>query len=236
MATGRLYSPWNNRSVSLHRIRERVKPLVPAGARRTANRMAFGVVRLALRGETVHCACCGRSYRRWVEYPTLYCPGCGAYERHRLLCLYLDRHPDLVQGSVLHVGPEAAVIARFGRAARSWLSVDLDPEHPLVDRVMDVQDLQLEDASFDLVLCAHVVDLVADHDRAVRELWRVTRPGGTALIQTPWRAMSTGADAYAQRLHAPGFDVAVVRLPEQEDEGARRRLGLDDEPLFVCRR
>ncbi|MET0938777.1 MAG: methyltransferase domain-containing protein [Gaiellaceae bacterium] len=222
--------------MSLHGIRERLKPLVPPRVRRQVNRATFTVVGVALRGDAVHCSCCGRSYRRFVDYPSPYCPGCGAYERHRLLCLYLDRHPELLAGDVLQVGPEATVIARYAEDAHTWLSVDLDPAHPLADRVMDVMDLALEDASFDLVLCAHVLDVVADRDVAVRELHRVTRPGGTALIQSPRRDFPKGPDEYALQLSAQGFGVTVARLPEQQDDHLRRRFGLDGEPIFNCLR
>jgi SAM-dependent methyltransferase len=222
--------------VSLHGVRERLKPLVPPRVRRKVNRAAFALVGLALRGDAVRCPCCGRSFRRFIDYPSAYCAGCGAYERHRLLCLYLDPHPELVAGDVLQVGPEATVIARYGGNAESWLSVDLDPAHPLGDQVMDVMDLALEDASFDLVLCAHVIDLVADRDKAVHELHRVTRPGGTALIQSPRRDFPKGPDEYAVQLTAQGFEVTVVRLPEQQDNQLCRRFGLDDEPIFACLR
>jgi SAM-dependent methyltransferase len=223
--------------VSLHRVRERLRPIVPVGLRRRLNRAAFRVIGFALIGSAVHCTCCGRSYRRFVDYPSAYCPGCGSYERQRLLCLYLDRHPELVRGDVLHIGPEAGVMARYRDAGRSWLAVDIDPGHPLVERVMDVRRLPLDDGAVDLVLCAHVLDVVDDHDAAVRELARVTRPGGTVLVQAPRRAVRGSPEAYAERLRAAGLDVSVVTLPEQADEPVRRRLGLDDdEPIFVCRR
>ena len=82
--------------MSLHGVRERLKPLVPPGVRRQVNRAVFAVVGLALRGDGVHCSCCGRSYRRFVRFPTAYCPACGSYDRQRLLCLYLDRNRELV--------------------------------------------------------------------------------------------------------------------------------------------
>lgn len=45
-------------------------------------------------------------------------------------------------------------------------------------RVADAEDLPFEDGSFDVVLSTFGVMFTADHDRAVRELLRVTRPGG----------------------------------------------------------
>ena len=101
---------------------------------------------------------------------------------------------------------------------------------------MDVMDLALEDASFDLVLCAHVLDIVADRGRAVRELHRVTRPGGTALIQSPRSDFPKGPEEYAAQLSAQGFRVTVALLPEQQDDQLRRRFGLDRGPIFACLR
>lgn len=220
----------------LHRLRERVRPLVPRKLRASVNRAVFRAVGLGLRGHGVECPCCGRTYRRFVRYPSEYCPGCGSYERQRLLCLFLDRNPHLVRGDVLHIGPEAAVIARYRARARSWLAADVDPDHPLADAELDVAALPLADESFDLVLCSHVLDVVDRHDDAVRELRRVTRPGGTVLIQAPRRGASASPEAYAVRLRALGLHVDLRLLPEQQDEATRRRLGLDaDDPLFVCR-
>jgi SAM-dependent methyltransferase len=223
--------------VSLHRIRERLRPIVPRRFWLPLNRAAFRLVGLALRGDAVHCPCCGRSFRRFVRYPTAYCPGCGSYDRQRLLCLYLDRHPELVTGDVLHFAPEQPILDRYRARARSWLATDIDPEHPLVDRPLDITKLELPDSSVDLVLCAAVLDIVEPHDDAVAELYRVVRPGGTAIIQMSRHSVNRNPDLYAERLGFSGFRVEQEVLPEQTDKAARRRLGLDsDGPLFLCRR
>ena len=221
----------------LHRVRERVRPLVPKRLRVAANRAVFSVVALALSGNAVHCPCCGHSYRRFSRYPTEYCPACGSYERQRLLCLYLDRNPALVTGDVLQVGPERSIKDRYKPRARRWLAVDAEPGHPLADETMDVRRLALPDEAFDFVLCSHVLDIVEEHDQAVGELHRVTRPGGTTLIQAPWRSVKGMPDVYAERLEQAGFRVTPQLLEEQTDDAARRRFGLDsDDPLFICRR
>jgi SAM-dependent methyltransferase len=221
--------------VLLHRVRELVRPIVPRRLRTAANRTVFAAVGLALKGSGVQCTCCGRSYRHFPRYPTEYCPNCGSYERQRLLCLYLDERTELVGGDVLQVGPERSIRNRYRQRARSWLAVDVDPGNPLADETMDVRHLGLADASFDLVLCAHVLDIVEPHDQGVAELRRVTRPEGTVLIQAPWRSVKGMPDAYAKRLEAADFHVEPTLLDEQRDEERRRHLGLDsDAPIFVC--
>ena len=47
-----------------------------------------------------------------------------------------------------------------------------------------VDAIPVEDASFDLVLCLQVLEHVPDPPAAVRELRRVLRPGGRALVST----------------------------------------------------
>ena len=214
-----------------------MRPLVPHRLWLRTNRVLFAGVGLALRGKTVHCSCCGRSYRRFVAYPTDYCPGCGSYARQRLLCLYLDASPELVEGDVLQVGPERSVMERYRPGAGSWLAIDVDPDHPLADRTMDLRELPLADASFDLILCSHVLDIVEPHDKAISELFRVTRRGGRLIVQAPWRSVHGAPDVYASQLERAGFRVTPLLLGEQRDDVTRRRLGLDrDDPLFICLR
>ena len=212
----------------LHRARVATSKRLPRRLRPRAGAAVFSVVALALRGDAVTCVCCGRSFRHFVSYPSLYCPGCGSYERHRQLCIFLNRHPDLIaEADVLHVGPERSVIALFKPRSRSWLSIDID--HPLADRRMDVQELELATSSFDVALCAHVLDVVPDQARALGELHRVLRPGGLLILHTPaWQDLTP--------VTAAGFELEEVVLDEQRDPLERHRLGLDLLPLYLCRR
>lgn len=54
----------------------------------------------------------------------------------------------------------------------------------------DAADLRFSDASFDIAVSTQVHEYVADIDKAVRELHRVLKPGGRALIlDTDWRSV-----------------------------------------------
>ncbi len=67
------------------------------------------------------------------------------------------------------------VPALLERAAARAAADGLDIEE---FRVADAEDLPFEDGAFDVVLSTFGVMFTADHDRAVGELIRVTRPGG----------------------------------------------------------
>jgi len=51
-------------------------------------------------------------------------------------------------------------------------------------RVGDMLDLELPDAQFDAVVCVFGIFFVPDMPSAVRELWRLVRPGGCLAITT----------------------------------------------------
>ena len=69
----------------------------------------------------------------------------------------------------------------------------------------NLEALPLADAAFDLVLCAQAIEHVLDPPRALGELRRVLRPGGTLLLST-----DNSAARVSKVLNAPR--TAVVRL------------------------
>jgi SAM-dependent methyltransferase len=63
--------------------------------------------------------------------------------------------------------------------------VGVDPvDNPKADLRGSVEDLPVEDASFDVVLCIQVLEHCDDPAKAVSELHRVTAPGGRVLATT----------------------------------------------------
>lgn len=71
----------------------------------------------------------------------------------------------------------------FRDAASEYVGVDV-VENPAADLHGSVEELPVGDASFDVVLCTQVLEHTVDPQRAVRELRRVTAPGGRVLAST----------------------------------------------------
>ena len=60
-----------------------------------------------------------------------------------------------------------------------------DISSPIAMVRMDITALPLPNDHFDCIICYHVLDDVVDDRQAMRELWRVLKPGGWAIVQSP---------------------------------------------------
>src|SRR4051794_40051611 len=110
--------------------------------------------------------------------------------------LLFTRRPELLRAprSLLHFAPEWTMRERIApiAAERSirYITADLDPAG--VDLELDLQRLALPDACFEAVMCSHVLEHVPDDAAAMRELRRVTAPGGWCLVMVPLAVDRTG--------------------------------------------
>jgi SAM-dependent methyltransferase len=71
----------------------------------------------------------------------------------------------------------------FAGRVDEYVGVDIG-DNPVADVVGSAEDLPLPDGSFDLVLCTQVLEHCDEPWAAVRELRRVTAPGGRVLAST----------------------------------------------------
>jgi hypothetical protein len=242
-----------------------VRALVPQNARRFALRR----LRLLIyRGERVECPCCGSRFSRFMpglsHRATRVCPRCGAQERHRALWLYMRERTDLFsrpQLAILHWAPEYALqrsLSALPNAA--YVSADIGGDEAL--QHMDMTDVPFRDGAFDLIVCVHVLEHVADDRRAMREMVRVLKPGGMALLLVPivleqptredpavatpeqrreayWQEDHVrlyGGD-FPHRLEKEGFDVTVDGWVRTLDQATLERYGLFPlEDIYVARR
>jgi len=225
-----------------------------------------GAGALLHRGEIVSCPCCGSAFDVFAPLhgENRLCWRCGSLERDRLLWLFLDSRPQLLadRPRLLHVAPERSLRERLRTSASQYLGGDLDAA--FADRRIDVTALEFGDDAFDAVVCNHVLEHVPDDRRAMRELRRVLRPGGWAVLLVPDVDRSETLEDpsvtdraererlfgqvdhvrrygwdYLDRLLEAGLQPEVVDMEAELGPGAierhrLRKLGAT-EPIFVCR-
>ncbi len=118
------------------------------------------------------------------------CPYCGSSDRSRLLRLYLEKELEDVSGRLefLHISPDD-ILARWltQQPEINYRCGALFPEDfSEFDAFrLDVSNIDLPNDHADIILCNHVLQQVPDHIKAMRELSRILKPNGWAIIQAP---------------------------------------------------
>lgn len=134
----------------------------------------------------------GKQFRKFLPYgygkqrPNVLSPSTLSLERHRLLWLYLKNETDFFSSpqKVLHFAPEQAFYKRFRKMTHlDYTTTDLNS--PLADVKADICDLPFEDNSYDVIFCNHVLEHIPDDHQAMKELYRVLKPGGLGIFQIP---------------------------------------------------
>jgi len=149
-----------------------------------------------LRGDNYTDPIDGNSYRKFLPYgyekvrENVLAPGTLSLERHRLFWLYLTQETSFFTSEglrVLHFAPEQAFLKRFKKLKNiEYTTTDLNS--PIADVKADICNLPFANDSYDFIICNHVLEHIPDHLQAMRELYRVLSPGGTAILQVPYEA------------------------------------------------
>ena len=213
----------------------------------------------------------GKSFRMFLPYGygtqrnNVLSPSTLSLERHRLLWLYLQNETDFFTKSnlsVLHIAPEQCFYGKF-KAQKNLNYLTGDLVSPLADIHFDLHQIPLEDNRFEVVFCNHVMEHVDDPIQCMKELYRVMKPGGWAIMQVPqdMTRETTYEDAsivdpaerekhfwqkdhvrlfgrdYPQWLEKAGFIVDVYDVQKNFDKQTIDRFRLmKDELLYIAKK
>jgi SAM-dependent methyltransferase len=87
--------------------------------------------------------------------------------------------------TVLHISPESMLKDRLAMMHEiEYATSQYDTNVP-ADYHLDLQDIKLPNDRFDLILCSHVLEHIPDDIVAMKELYRILKPGGLALFMVP---------------------------------------------------
>jgi len=228
--------------------------------------------------DKVLCPCCGKTYGRFIHFDykkpyeydyeryqeatvkNIACPDCFSFPRHRIACHYFDNIR--MEGDILLFGAEISIKSYFDRKGLAYTTADLFEGK--ADLKIDIQDTQTPDEQWDLIICNHVLEHVADYKKALSEIRRILKRDGLLEITVPINrncetvyedpAMKTPAErikAYGQSDHlrifgndfkeilkTAGFAVEIVdgnHLPTE----IGCKIGpadYDDNKVFICKK
>ncbi|SHE49963.1 Methyltransferase domain-containing protein [Psychroflexus salarius] len=212
----------------------------------------------------------GKTFRSFLPYgynkirDNVLSPSTLSLERHRLLWLYLKNETDLLtrKQSLLHFAPEQAFYKKFKKLNHlEYVTTDL--ESPLADVKADICNLPFDNNSFDFILCNHVLEHINNDTKAMQELFRVLKSGGTAILQIPIdeKKVKTYSDDtitdkkrrdeifgqydhvriygqdYYDKLKSIGFEVEAVRYAKKLGQNQIDRFRINkNEAIPVCKK
>jgi predicted SAM-dependent methyltransferase len=231
-------------------------------ARQTVNSCRGALVGI---GSGKVCPICGWEGRRFLKVGRLNarrfdarCPKCGSLERHRL-AFKVSEKIGLEKPITLHVAPERSMQKWLRGISKDYLSIDLS-NNAMVN--MDLCKLELPDESYTLIYCSHVLEHISDDRAAMREMYRVCKKGGMAIVQIPVWGKETiedpnvvteeqRLDHYNQKDHVRAYGMDVVdRLTDvgfkveihRPDEFPQKEVFrhsmafLSTNEVFICRK
>ncbi len=219
-------------------------------------------------GNKMQCPVCGKKARKFMPYgivkrPNTLCPNCFSLERHRLMWLYLERETNLFLGKpkLLHVAPEKCFIKYLEKQlGDNYITADLDS--PLAKVKMDIMDIPFPDGEFGVIFCNHVLEHVGDDLRAMREFYRVMKPGGWGIMLVPinlrrettyedpsittregrtaafgqWDHLREYGLDYPERLGRAGFHVEAIDYARSFTPEEREYYSLGGDILYIVRK
>ena len=208
------------------------------------------------------CPCCGWHGRRFLDFidyeqtlANYVCPRCGSHARHRGLVVFLLKLIDQEQPGfrLLHFAPERAIASMLA-ADRRIKYVTSDNAPHAVNVRADIGAIPFRDGSFDLIVCCHVLEHLADDGPALVEIGRALAPHGQALIMVPmvseWETNPTiefgapqprlsnhwrlyGSDLPA-RISAAGLKCRKVKFSSFLTQALRERYQVGDDVILLC--
>lgn len=223
----------------------------------------FGRKYNSFKGGDLKCNVCGSSYQKFVPFlpapydvdalqrhkviggygNDVFCPNCMSNSRERLVIAMLQNQIDWKGKLILQMAPEA-IIHKFLKREARVIATDFTPDrYRHIDKKIqfaDITKLPFPDNHFDLVVANHIMEHIPDDLTAMKEVLRVLKKGGQAILQIPYSEIlhDTIEDPYisdpkkqsglfgqldhvriyslknyVQRLNSAGFDVVVVDSP-----------------------
>ena len=216
-------------------------------------------------GTAHYCPICRSHLRTLFPFGTpprsnAQCPVCNSLERHRLAFLFLSQKTSLLmppKKRMLHVAPEKCLSNIF-KNSRFINYISADRAHYAMLE-MDLTDISFPDETFDVIYASHVLEHILDDRKAMREIFRVLKKNGWAILQVPINAEVTFEDPritdpkervhyfgqidhvriygedYYDRLNEAGFTVHREKLMLQQNPAMTKRLGLSSkEKITFC--
>jgi DNA-directed RNA polymerase subunit RPC12/RpoP len=202
------------------------------------------ILYLLYKGTRYKCNVCHKKLRDFILHDNgeKQCPNCGSLPRNRRLWMLLESEFLKDHHCVLHFSPSKSLYRLLaGYPGIIYESTDISGDF-LAQKQLDITSIDEPDEKYDLVICFHILEHVENDPDAIKELYRILKPEGICMIQTPFKEGSIyentsvknpadrkkhfgqedhlriySVDGLKSRLEQAGFMVNVFTFSENEN-------------------
>lgn len=153
------------------------------------------------------------------------CMFCGCSDRIRHLFMYFDKLElwnRIENSKILHFAPESHLSIKISeQKPLEYIKADLFPISKDIQNI-DATMIPFENDMFDFLIANHILEHIPDYRKALSEFYRVLKPGGIAILQTPYSKLlrnnleDDGIDSDDLRLYFHGQKDHVRTFGEQQ--------------------
>jgi SAM-dependent methyltransferase len=197
-------------------------------------------------GGTRKCYICGQTFNRFFKFKggpkgknhfrekldgvgsdinNFGCMYCGCNDRERHLFMYFDKlsfWDGMKNKRILHFAPEQRLQLKISQQAPSeYVKADWNPKNQEIKKI-DATDIPFENEFFDFLIANHILEHIPNYHKALSEFNRVLKPGGIAILQTPYSKLlknnfeDEGIDSDELRLFFHGLSDHVRTFGEKQ--------------------
>ncbi len=231
---------------SIVRFADAVLPPAQFGAVQRAKQVAQGFTwRMTHPGQQHSCPFCRKQFGSFIPYANRFevsvkadiisgqstknfkCPYCQSRDRERGLYFYFKENISFAGKRILHVAPERALHSLIAASdCLEYVCGDLDPKsyYSTSNNIRKVNLLSIDfpDQYFDMLICNHILEHIPDDRTAMKQILRVLKSPGLAILQVPIGAKLNDTYEDASKLTAKERSYAFgqdthVRIYAEED-------------------
>lgn len=115
------------------------------------------------------------------------CYYCNSTDRDRHIFMFFDKlslWDKFSNAKILHFAPEKSISQKIVKLSPDkYIKCDLFPKDDWIK--VDITKIPFEENYFDILICNHVLEHIPNHLQALKEIKRVLKKKGIAILQTP---------------------------------------------------
>lgn len=185
------------------------------------------------------------------------CMYCNSHDRERHLFMFFDKLGlwERMKGAkILHFAPEENLSKRIAsNFPLHYVRADLYSNEVGVEKI-DATVIPFKDHTFEFVIANHILEHIPDHSAALREFYRVLKPGGVGILQTPYSRLlrnnfedenintdelrlffhgqkdhvrTFGEHGFKNSIERAGFDLQIIRHDDHFDDATTYLYGVN---------